>query len=96
MANGSEIFLTAEFGSECSFTSASLGMAPASCSCVPPTFTTCPTNQTANTPSNACAIAVNYTAMAGAVGRFDAEYVFTGMTTGSGSGTGSGTVFNRE
>ncbi|MFN4255499.1 MAG: T9SS type A sorting domain-containing protein [Saprospiraceae bacterium] len=36
-ANGSDIILTAEFGTECTFTSPSLGTAPAACSCVPVT-----------------------------------------------------------
>ena len=93
-ADGASIVLTAEFDGA-TFTSASLGTAPSSCSCVAPTFTACPVNQTASTPANACTAAVSYTATAGGSPASDITYAFTGVTTGSGTGTGTGVPFNR-
>ena len=55
---------------------------------------TCPANQSANTPSNACSAVVNYTASASGPGSPVISYEFSGATSGTGTGTGSGSVFN--
>ena len=64
-------------------------------SCVAPSFSVCPTNQTANTAVGGCTATVNYTATATGNPTPTISYVFTGATVGSGSGTGSGAVFNK-
>jgi hypothetical protein len=64
-------------------------------SCVAPTFSTCPTNQTANTTMGACTATVNYTATVTGTPTPTITYVFTGATTSSGNGTGSGATFNK-
>jgi hypothetical protein len=64
-------------------------------SCVAPTFTTCPTAQSANTAAGTCAAVVTYTVVASGAPAPALAYVFTGATTGSGSGNGSGSTFNK-
>ncbi|MCB9341330.1 MAG: HYR domain-containing protein [Lewinellaceae bacterium] len=93
-ADGSSIVLTAEFTSGCTFTSSSLGTAPAPCSCVPATFMACPAAQMVSTTSTTCNTAVNFTATAGGSPAPVMTYAFSGVTMGSGSGTGSGETFN--
>ena len=57
------------------------------------TFLVCPTPITQTTSPNLCTAVVNYIASAG--GALSYNYIFSGMTVGSGSGTGSGSVFNK-
>lgn len=67
------------------------------CSCVPPTFTLCPTNKTANTSANGCAALMDYNATAGGTPASAITYAFEGATTAAAgsSGTGSGPSFNK-
>jgi hypothetical protein len=94
-ADGQPLDIIAEFtGTSCTLTQ-NFGNAPASCSCVPPTFTACPTNKTAFTASNACTAVVDYTATADGSPASVITYALTGVTPGSGNGIGIGTAFNK-
>ena len=64
-------------------------------SCIAPSFTNCPSNQTVSTTTGACNATVNYTATALGTPTPTISYVFAGATIGSGSGTGSGAIFNK-
>lgn len=59
----------------------------------PPSFTTCPGNQSANT-SGACNAVVSYTTATSGTPAPTLSYSFSGATTGTGSGDGSGSAFN--
>jgi len=95
VADGAAVVLTAEF-TGCTHTSSTLMTAPPPCSCVPPTFTACPTNQTpVNASAGLCSAVMTYTATADGSPASAITYVFAGATVGSGSGTGSGSAFNQ-
>ncbi|RYD57597.1 MAG: choice-of-anchor D domain-containing protein [Sphingobacteriales bacterium] len=63
--------------------------------CSMPAFTSCPSNQTAIAPFDACGNIVNYSTSVSGVPTPALSYTFTGATTGSGSGNGSGAMFNK-
>jgi len=63
--------------------------------CTAPSFTTCPSNQSANTASNACSAAVSYTSVVSGTPAPSVTYTLSGATTGTGSGDGSGATFNK-
>jgi hypothetical protein len=62
---------------------------------IAPTFSNTQSALQANTPANACAVAVAYGLSATGIPAPALSYVFTGATTGSGTGTGSGNTFNK-
>ncbi len=65
-------------------------------SCMPATFTNCPSNLApVNTSADLCKATVNYSVLSNGMPAPTLAYTFSGATTGSGSGTGSGSVFNK-
>jgi hypothetical protein len=73
------------YGNEVSFTTPS--------ACTPTSFTSCPSNMTANTDANSCDAVVNYMSSASNAPVY--SYTLTGATSGSGNGNGSGAAFNK-
>ena len=63
--------------------------------CIAPTFSECPSDQSANTATGTCAATVIYTASAIGSPAPTVSYAFTGATTGIGTGTGSSQTFNK-
>jgi hypothetical protein len=89
IAEGTATFAFTNTSNGCSATTESITVTG-----TPPSFTACPSNQSANTAAGLCSAVVTYTAAAGGTPEPIVTYKFTGATTGSGSGTGSGSVFN--
>ncbi len=63
--------------------------------CVTPTFTYVPANQTHNTAPGRCDTSLAYSVTANGTPAANLSYTLTGATTGSGSGTGTGSIFNK-
>ncbi len=93
-SDGNDVILTAEFSSDCSFTSATLITAPEPCSCVPTSdFTACPGELSVNVDPDACSALVSYDAIANGISEPSYNYVFSGATIANGEGTGSSSAF---
>lgn len=64
-------------------------------SCIPASFTVCPSSISVNTPAGRCSAIVVYTARTAGNPFPIVTFSFSGATTGSGTGTGSGRSFNK-
>ena len=60
----------------------------------PPSYSTCPANQTVNTDPGLCTAVVPYVTVVDGCPSSTESYTFAGATVGAGAGNGSGSAFN--
>ncbi len=85
------ISYTVTTGSNCSATATYVVTVQPNC--VPPVFTTTPSNTTVNAPVGQCTAVVTYTATASGTPTPTYTYTFSGATNATGNGTGTGSTF---